>query len=152
MPAAQSVDPAVARACNGIGRNELFRAYGSFGSFRGYAGIVGPEGLEELRADRHGQRRGAVTIVPRQISWDQVDRLEMRGGNALNGALGVGAVFAGLGALVGVAAVATSSGGADVSVAECGLIGALYLAPVGIVIGGLGGMAFRRWVNVYRRP
>jgi len=149
---APGADPAVLSACDRIGRNELFRAYGSFGSFKGYAGIAGPEGLEALRADRHGQRRVADTTLPRLISWDQVDRIEMRGGSAVKGALIGGASFAVLGALVGMAAVAATPGGADVTVAEGGLVGALYVAPVGIVIGGLSGMAARRWVVVYRRP
>jgi hypothetical protein len=147
-----NADPAVLSACDRIGRKELFRIYGSFGSFQGYADIVGPQGLEALHADRHGQQRDAEPTLPRLIPWDQVDRIEMRGGSALRGALIGGASFAALGALVGMAAVAATSGGARVTVAEGGAMGALYVAPVGIVIGGLGGMAARRWVVVYRRP
>jgi hypothetical protein len=145
-------DRAVLNACNRIGRNELFRAYGSFGSFQGYAGIAGPEGLEALRADRHGHRRGAEETLPPRISWEQIDRVEMRGGSALRGALIGGATFGAIGALLGAAAVALTSGGADVTPAEGGVLGALYVAPVGILIGGLGGMAARRWVAIYRRP
>lgn len=148
VPAA---DPAVLGVCRRIGRNELFRAYGSFGSFRGYAGIVGPAGLEALRLAPHWRLSGADTTLPRLITWDQVDRIEMRGGRALKGALMGGATMAALGALVGMAAVAATSGGANVSVAEGGMVGALYVAPVGIVIGGLSGMAARRWVDVYKR-
>jgi hypothetical protein len=141
-------DPAVLGVCNRIGRNELFRAYGSFGSFRGYAGIAGPEGLEDLRA-QHGHERGTDATLPRRITWDQVDRVEMRGGSALRGAALGGATFAVFGALLGMAAVTVA--GSDVSAAEGGVVGALYIAPVGIVIGGLGGVAARRWVSVYRR-
>src|SRR6266571_2372151 len=149
---APGTDPAVLSACNRIGRNELFRAYGSFGSFQGYAGIAGPEGLEALRADRHGQLHSADTTLPRLISWDQVDRIQMRGGSVLKGALIGGASFAILGAILGMAAIEVAGGNADATVAEGGVLGALYVAPVGIVIGGLSGMAARHWVNVYQRP
>ena len=148
--AAPGADRAVLDACNRIGRNELFRAYGSFGSFRGYAGIAGPEGLESLRVDRHERRRGADTMPPQRISWDQIDRVEIRGGSALNGALIGGTTFAVFGALLGMAAIAVSDN-TDVSVAEGGAVGALYVAPVGIVLGGLSGLAVRRWHTVYRR-
>jgi len=143
-------DPAVLRACNRIGRNERFRAYGSFGSFRGRAAIVGPEALEGLSADRHASRRGDDAAPIQRITWDQVDQVDMRGGSALQGAIVGGAAFATVGALVAMAAVALSDG-ADVSVGEAGVVGALIVAPVGIVFGGLGGMAFRRWIVVYRR-
>jgi hypothetical protein len=147
---APGADPAVLEACNRIGRNELFRANGSFGSFQGYAGIAGPEGLALLRAKGHGQRRGAETAPPQLISWGQIDRIEVRGGSALKGAAVGGAAFAVLGALVGMAAVAATPD-ANASVGEGALVGALYVAPVGIVIGGLSGMATRRWVTVYQR-
>jgi len=143
-------DPAILRACSRIDRNELFRASGSFGTFRGYAGIAGPEGLESLRADPHGQRRGADTMPPRLISWDQIDRIEMRGGSAMRGAVGLGVSFGIVGALLGMLVVAGTQD-ANASVAEGALVGALYVAPVGIVIGGVGGLAVRRWVTVYRR-
>jgi len=146
---ATNADRAVLDACNRIGRNDLFRAYGSFGSFRGYADVAGPEGLESLRADRHGRRRGTDASPPQRISWDQIDRVEMRGGSAINGAMIGGATFGVFGALVGMAAVALSDGTA--SVGEGALLGAVYIAPVGIALGGLSGMAVRRWVGVYQR-
>ncbi len=150
-PGPLAADPAaVLSACNRIGRNERFRAYGSFGSFQGSAGIVGPEGLEALSVDRH-RPRGARANAPQRITWDQIDRIEMRGGSAMNGALAGGAAFAALGALVGMAAVAAASGGSDASVAEGAFGGAAILAPVGIVLGGLTGAAARRWVSVYQR-
>ena len=146
-----SADFAVLSTCDRIGRNEVFRASGSFGSFQGYAGIAGPEGLEALRVDRHGRGRVAVKTLPARIPWDQIDRVEMRGGNASKGALGGAVLFAGIGALLGAAAIAASSGGAEINVAEGAALGALFLAPVGLVIGGLGGMAARTWVTVYQR-
>lgn len=142
-------DPRVLSACNRIGHKERFRAYGSFGSFLGYAGVVGPEGLEDLHAERNRQKRGAAN-PPQLISWDEIDLIEMRGGSALHGALIGGASFAVVGALVGMAAVAVA--GSDVSAPAAGAVGALYVAPVGIVLGGLGGFAVRRWVSVYQRP
>ncbi len=142
-------DPAILSACSRLDPNKLFRAQGSFGSFQGYAGIAGPEGLEELRADRHG-KHDAGAASPGMITWDQVDRIETRGGSMWQGAIAGGVSFGVLGALVGMAAVGVS-GTSEASVAEGGLVGALYVAPVGIVIGGLTGMAVRRWVVVYRR-
>ena len=66
------------------------------------------------------------------------------------GALIGGTTFAVFGALLGMAAIAVSDN-TDVSVAEGGAVGALYVAPVGIVLGGLSGLAVRRWHTVYRR-
>ena len=59
-----------------------------------------------------------------------------------------------VGAAIGMAAVAVLDGGgsSDVTVGEGALVGALYVAPVGIVIGGLSGAAVRRWVTVHQRP
>ena len=107
--------------------------------------------LESLRADRHERRRGADATPPQRISWDQIDRVEMRGGSALYGALIGGTTFAVFGALLGMAAIAVAGGNTDATVAEGGALGAIYVAPVGIVLGGVSGMAVRRWVSVYRR-
>jgi hypothetical protein len=149
--AVRTVDPAVLRACERIGRNELFRAKGTFGTFRGYAGIAGPGGLEELREDPPGRTRDQEP-APASITWDQVDRIDVRGGSAMTGAVSGGLAFGAVGALLGMAAIAVAGENSDVSVPEGGLIGAVYVAPVGIVLGGLIGLAARHWVNVYRRP
>jgi integral membrane sensor domain MASE1 len=88
-------------------------------------------------------------VLPELISWDAIDRVEVRGGSSLQGAL-VGAVtFGVLGALLGAAAVSLAESG--VSAGEGAAIGALYVAPVGFALGGLGGMAARRWVVIYPR-
>ena len=144
-------DPAVIDVCNRIGRNELFRASGSFGSFRGYAAIAGPDGLEQLRADRHGHERGTDATPPTRITWDQVDRIEMRGGSALRGAAMGGATFGALGVLLGMVVVAVTDG-SNGDVAQGAVYGVLLTAPVGIAIGGLRGSAVRRWVIEYQRP
>jgi hypothetical protein len=147
---APGADPAVLRACNRIGRSELFRAYGTFGTFRGYASIAGPEGLEELRTERSGKHRVADDTLPQRITWGQVDRVEIRGGSALRGAMVGGATFATAGALLAMAVVAVSDN-PNVSVPGAAVVGALCVAPVGMALGGLGGAAFRRWVPVYQR-
>lgn len=147
-PSASSADAAILRACNRIGRNEVFRARGSFGSFHGRAGIVGPEGLEELHAQRRGRGFGAEPLE--RITWDQIDRIEVRGGSALYGALGGGVAFATCGALLGMALIAVSQS-TQASVGEGAIVGAVITAPVGIVLGGLAGVAVRRWVTVYKR-
>ncbi len=139
---------AVLRACDRIGRNERFRAHGAFGSFEGYADIAGPQGLESLHAHRP---RAGGPAVPQRITWDQIDRVEVRGGSAMRGALVGGATFAAVGAVLGMAAIALSEG-TDVSVGGGAALGALYVAPVGIGLGGLSGLAIRRWVRVYQRP
>ena len=147
---APGADPAVLRACYRLGPDKLFRAYGTFGTFRGYASIAGPEGLEELRTNRSGKHRVADDTRPQRITWDQVDRVEMRGGSVLRGSMVVGAAFAAFGALLGVAAVGLSDN-SDISAPAAAALGALYVAPFGIALGGLGGAAFRRWVPVYQR-
>ena len=147
---APGADPAVLRACNRLGPDKLFRAYGTFGTFRGYASIAGPEGLEELRTNRSGKHRVADDTRPQRITWDQVDRVEMRGGSAPRGAMVGGGALATLGALLGMAAVAVSDN-SDLSVPGAAVLGALYVAPFGMALGGLTGAAFRRWVPVYQR-
>jgi hypothetical protein len=69
----------------------------------------------------------------------------------LKGALIEGTTFAVFGALLGMAAIAVAGDNTDTTVAEGGALGAVYVAPVGILLGGMSGMAVRRWVSVYRR-
>jgi len=145
-----STDPAVLRACERIRPGTLVRVNGSFGSFRGNADVVGPEGFASLRPDPHGQKKGTSVTPPPRISWDQVDRVEIRGGSALRGALAGGVATGAFGALLGMAAVAVSST-TSATVGEGAALGFVYLAPVGVVIGGLSGAAIRRWVPVYKR-
>jgi hypothetical protein len=145
-----SKDPAVLHACERIKRTELFRAQGSFGTFQGYAGLAGPEGLSELRRHGRAQVKGAPDTLPQRITWDQVDRVEVRGGSGVRGAVTGGVLFGTFGALVGMAAIAASTS-TDASVGEGALTGFFYVAPVGIALGGLTGMAVRRWVPVYKR-
>jgi len=146
-----STDPAVIHACERIKRSELFRAHGSFGTFQGYAGVAGPEGLTELRVHGRAQKHDTLTAPPQRIAWDQVDRVEVRGGSGVRGAVSGGIVFGTFGALLGMAAIAASTS-TDASVGEGAVTGFFYVAPVGVVLGGLSGMAVRRWVPVYKRP
>jgi hypothetical protein len=145
-----SPDPAVIHTCERINRGEWFRAQGSFGRFEGYAGLAGPEGLSELRARGGAPAHGTPDTLPQRITWDQVYNVEVRGGSGVRGAVAGGVLFGTLGALVGMAAVAASTS-TDASVGEGAATGFLFVAPVGIALGGLTGMAVRRWVPVYKR-
>ena len=138
---------AILRACARINRNQLLRVRSRLGTFEGYAGTTGPEGLEDLKA-RHS--RSGDSPPPTMIPWDAVDRVDVRGGSSLRGAVG-GAVGLGLfGALLGAAAVSLANSSA--SSLEGAVGGFLYVAPVGLVLGGLGGMAARHWAVLYPRP
>lgn len=150
LEAAPILTTAAQKACNRIDSNLRIRVHSRLGVFDGYAASAGPQGLGDLRP-RHRPRRGAAaTRLPDLIAWDDIDRVEARGGSGLNGAIAGAMGFAALGALVGAAAVAVSS--SDFSVAGAAGIGALYCAPVGLVLGGLSGMAVRHWVAIYKRP
>ncbi|MEO5989318.1 MAG: hypothetical protein ABIU54_03915 [Candidatus Eisenbacteria bacterium] len=142
----QSSD-AILRACGRIDRNRLLRVRSRLGTFEGYAGTSGPEGLENLKA-RHS--RLGDSPAPTMIHWDAIDLVEVRGGSSLRGAVGGGVALGLIGALLGLAAVSVA--GSDVSAGEAAGGGFLYVAPVGFVLGGLGGMAARRWVVLYQRP
>jgi hypothetical protein len=83
------------------------------------------------------------------MSWAQIDRVEVRGGSALSGAVAGAVGFAAFGALLGAAAVSLAE--SDVTAAEGAGIGAIYLAPVGFALGGLTGMAARHWTVLYKR-
>jgi hypothetical protein len=148
VPAA-STDPSVIRACERIKRSELFRAQGSFGTFQGYAGLASPDGLSELRAHGGAKAHGTPDTLQR-IEWDQVYKVEVRGGSGVRGAVAGGVLFGTFGALVGMAAIAVSTS-TSASVGEGAAVGFLYVAPVGVALGGLTGMAVRRWVPVYKR-
>ena len=142
----QSSD-AILRACGRIDRNRLLRVRSRLGTFEGYAGTSGPEGLEDLKA-RHS--RLGDSPPPTMIHWDAIDRVEVRAGSSLRGAVG-GAVGLGLiGALLGAAAVSVADSGVSAGGGAGG--GFLIVAPVGLVLGGLGGMAARRWAVLYQRP
>ena len=145
-----ALTPAARKACEHINPNLRIRMRSRYGILDGYAASAGPLGLGDLRPF-HTPRRGATAPpLPALIAWDDIDRVEVRGGSSLDGAVAGALGFAAFGALVGAAAIAASS--SDYSVAGAAGIGALYLAPVGLVLGGLSGMAVRHWVAIYKRP
>lgn len=139
----------VLRACERIHPEQLLRVHSRLGVFEGYARMSGPQGLERLTPRRAPRRGETAAALPALIAWDAIDRVEVRGGSSLRGAIGGAATFAVLGALLGAAVV--SLAGSGVEVGEGAAIGALYVAPVGFVLGGLGGMAARRWITIYPR-
>ena len=139
-----ALTPAARRACDRINPNLRIRVRSRFGLLDGYAGSAGPQGLGDLRPFHRPRRGATATPLPDLIAWDEIDRVEARGGSSLTGALAGAMGFAAFGAIA-----ASSS---DYSVAGAAGIGALYLAPVGLVLGGLSGMAVRHWVAIYKRP
>jgi hypothetical protein len=139
----------VVHASERIHPEHLVRVHSSFGIFEGYAGIAGPEGLEQLKP-RHPPKHGkASPPLPALMTWAEIDRVEVRGGSALRGAIAGAIAFAAMGALLGAAAVSLAE--SDVTAAEGAGIGAIYVAPVGFVLGGLTGVAARHWVVLYAR-
>ena len=150
LESAPPLAPSAQKACDRINSNLRIRVHSRLGMFDGYAASAGPQGLGDLRPFHRPRRGAAAPPLPDLIAWDDIDRVEARGGSSLNGALAGAMGFAAFGALVGAAAIAASS--SDYSVAGAAGIGALYLAPVGLVLGGLSGMAVRHWVAIYKRP
>ena len=144
-----TTSPAVIRASNRIGKDDVIRVTGSFGRFQGFADLVGPAGLEGLHRDPKARGEWTGGKALERISWESVDEVQMRGGSAMMGALAGAGSFAAVGAMFGLAAVAVGGSG-DVSVAEGALVGAGITAPFGALLGGGAGLLVRRWVVVYR--
>ena len=138
----------VYRACARVDRNDHIRMHGDFGKFQGYASVIGPEGVDGLSADHGGHSKPAPTGL---VTWDQIDRMEKRGGSAGKGAR-VGAVSMGLlGGMLGGALAATgnaSGGEAAAAFAAGAAVGALLGAGVGAALGA----PVPAWHRVYERP
>jgi hypothetical protein len=148
-PAPTPPSTTVLKACSRVDRNDYIRMRGHFGQFQGYASVVGPEGLEGLRADHGGHSKSAVPAG--LVMWDQIDRMEKRGGSAGKGAR-YGAVWIGLlGGMTGGAAAA-AGGGTDNEVAGGVAAGAAVGALLGAGIGALFGGPIPAWHVVYERP
>jgi hypothetical protein len=139
----------VLHASERIHPERLLRVHSSFGIFEGYAGVSGPDGLERLKPRHPPKHASTAPPLPPLMSWAQIDRVEVRGGSALSGAVAGAVGFAAFGALLGAAAVSLAE--SDVTAAEGAGIGAIYLAPVGFALGGLTGMAARHWTVLYKR-
>ena len=145
-PAPTPPSKKVLQACARVDRDDHIRVRGDFGKFQGYASVIGPEGVEGLRAD-HGQPAAPTGLV----TWDQIDRMEKRGGSAGKGAL-YGAFSIGLlGAMSGGAAGAAANGSND-EVAGAAAAGAAVGALVGAGLGALFGAPIPAWHVVYERP
>jgi hypothetical protein len=145
--AAASVDPStvsleVQRAIEGIDSTKQLRIRGAFGRFHGYAATVDADGLHGLRpAPGPGMSIGRY-----ELRWDEIERIDVRRGSARkgakHGALLVGAVATGFGALVGggLAAMGDTNeavwafAGAGVGLALGSAIGAITGAGVGATI------------------
>jgi hypothetical protein len=139
----------VLRACSRIGRNNLIRMRGDFGEFQGFAAVVGPQGMEGLRTELKRNGRAAGSAPAGLVTWDRIDRVEVRGGSARKGAVAGGLILGTLGGLVGAAAVAVADGTESSSTAF--VEGALVGGACGAVLGGLLCAAIPGWHLVYRR-
>jgi hypothetical protein len=147
-PAPPPPSAKVLQACARVDRNDHIRMRGDFGKFQGYASVVGPEGVEGLRADHGGHSTPAPTGL---VSWDQIDRMDKRGGSAGKGALYGAASLGLLGGMFG-GALAASANATDQEVAGGVFAGAAAGALLGAGLGALFGAPIPAWHRVYERP
>jgi hypothetical protein len=136
------------RASQAITPETLLRIEADFGYFEGYALRIGPEGLDGLRADRNSEP--LQVPPPGLVGWDEIYRLEKRGGSsgrgAISGALAVGL----LGGMVSAAAVSVAQ--SDVGAGSAFVAGAAFGGAIGAALGGIVGAAIPGWHVVYQRP
>ncbi len=148
-PARAPPSAKVLQACARVDHNDHIRMRGEFGEFQGYASVIGPDGVEGLRAHHGGGPKSAVPTG--LVTWDQIDRMDKRGGSAGKGAL-YGAFSLGvLGAMLG-GAVAASAGGTDQEAAGGVFAGAAVGALFGAGLGAAFGVPVPSWHRVYERP
>jgi hypothetical protein len=139
--------PEIERACRSISTQSLLRIGGSFGTFHGYASTIGPGGLGGLRAETHYPS----VQSPGTLSWDRINRLEVRTSNAGRGAMS-GAMAVGLATgLIGIPIGALVSDNSDASMAGVVLACAGVGAGVGLVFGSAIGASSSSWHQVYPR-
>ena len=134
----------VLQACSRVDRDDHIRMRGDFGKFQGYASVVGPEGIDGLRAE-HAQSAAPTGLV----TWDQIDRMEKRGGNAGKGVLYGALSFGLIGGMLGGAAGHISEGG---EVAGPAAAGAAVGVLVGAGLGALVGAQITSSHGVYHHP
>jgi len=146
-----SPDPSdrVLRACKRISPERLLRVAADFGKFQGYAGIIGPQGLEGLRQDRNAHAPYDASAPAELITWDRIDRVEVRASSALYGALMTGAALGSAGGLLAAAVVLGLGGDSAEALGGFG-IGFGIAGATGAVIGGLVGAAVPHWQRVYQ--
>ena len=145
-PAPTPPPPSVLKACAHIDSDDRIRMQTDFGQFQGFASVVGPEGLEGLRVDHGGHSSSAVPTG--LVRWDQIDRIEKRGGSARKGAL-VGALMTGL--LGGSLAAAANAYGGGSNDAGAFAAGAAVGGALGAGVGALLGAPIPAWHLVYER-
>lgn len=153
-PAPQAVNrELVTAALRRMDSGDLLRVEGDFGRFHGYASSLGPEGLGGLR----GEPRFPTSYAGSALTWEQIYRIDKRGGSAASGAVH-GAVTLGLAsglltALVLAAANSLADGeGTSGEIFLYGLGGAGVGAGVGALFGGAIGALIPGWHRVYQRP
>lgn len=147
------VSPEVQRAIESIDSRKQLRIRGAFGRFHGYAATVDAGGLHGLRpAPGLGMSFGR-----HELRWDEIERIDVRRGSARrgakHGALLVGAVGTGFGALMGGGLAAM--GGGDTNAPVWALAGAGVGLALGSAIGAITGAgvgaAIPSWQAVYVR-
>lgn len=145
-------EPDVLRACQRLRVTDLLRVQGPFGRFEGRAGRIGPDALAELRA-RPGGRSSAT---PARLTWDQIDRVDVRANHWKAGAIVGGAAAGGagiaLGALVGMLSNLFGSEANDSHTLALMLGYGAVGAGAGALVGAGAGALVPAWRTVYRRP
>ncbi len=144
--------PEVQRALSRIDAGRLLRIDGSFGCFHGYASQANTIGLSGLRAEPSLESVAGLQA----LRWRDIDRIDMRGASAgqgaLRGALAVGGAAGVLGALLG-AAVDSYGGsyGSGAAMVAGGAIGLGLGGAVGALFGAAIGAGMPSWHTVYAR-
>ena len=143
--------PAVLAACRQIRANDLLRVRADFGMFEGYAERAKPEGLSGLRLSTVS---GKAASTLGAVTWDRIERVEVRGNSAASGARKGAVAFGALGGLVGLAAIAVASAAGSGSTEPGGswiLAGAGLGAAAGAGLGAAIGAGVSNWRTVYLR-
>ena len=147
--------PEVQRAIRRIDSGRLLRIDSAYGRFHGYASQANDAGLSGLRAEPSLESVSGL----RALGWQEIARIDVRGGSAgqgaLRGALIVGGAMGMLGALVG-AAVDSMMGGSEYGQGGAMVAGAGIGLGIGGAVGGLIGLAagagVPSWHTVYVKP
>jgi len=138
----------VLEACQRIQPTSLLRVHADFGLFEGNVAHAAPEGLSGLSVAPDAP--ATITAPPDRVRWERIDRVELHGNRAAEGAIG-GAIGLGvLGAIIGlVDDVATGVAGTSDSGTSPILVGALIGAASGAVLGAANGALKYKWRRIY---
>jgi len=144
-------DPDVVEACRVIHPSSVVRVHADFGLFEGNVEHAGNAGLSGLRlASDNGP---AARAMPDLVRWERIQRVELRGNHAREGAIAGAIVGCGLGALVGLAAaVAIAEGGSSTDGGGTWILAGAAAGAGGCALVGAGfGSLGTKWKPIYAR-